>query len=130
MDERTEESPELPAAGRRPSRIRVASVFVRAAHLLSAAVVGGAIVLGVEGAGGHAWWAAAAMSGALLLAAEIDQHRELWREPCGGATLLKLLLVGGALAAPAAGAWLVSAAFVVAALGAHFPKRWRHRRLF
>jgi hypothetical protein len=109
--------------------VRNGSVVVRAAHLLAASVIAGAVVLG-RGPVPHGWWAAAVASGVLLLGAEILLHRGLHRELAGWATIAKLVLIGAALAAPAAGPWLVSAAFVIAVLGAHAPKRWRHRRIF
>jgi hypothetical protein len=99
-------------------------------HLLAVGAVAGGVLLVVPGRIGHAWWILAGASGALLLAAELARHPHLWRELCGGATLLKLLLVAAVAAAPAAGPWLVAAAIVVAGLGAHLPRDWRHRRLF
>jgi len=114
----------------RPSFIRTGSVFVRATHLLPASVVAGACVLSVEAEGIRAWWIATAVTGAVLLAAEYARHRDLHREVAGWATLIKLVLVGGIALAPAAGPWLMSVAFVVAVVGAHAPRGWRHRRLF
>ena len=78
----------------------------------------------------HAGWALAGASGVLLLVAEVIRHQELYREPAGWATVVKLALVGTIFAAPAAAPWLMSAAFVVAVLGAHAPRHIRHRKLF
>jgi len=125
-----EQEPELGKVGDRPLLIRTGSVFVRAAHLLAAGAVAGGYLLNVEDAGAHAWWIVAGISGVLLLAAEFIQHRELYREAAGWSTVLKLILIGIIPAAPAAAPWLMSAAFVVAVVGAHSPKRWRHHRLF
>jgi hypothetical protein len=99
-------------------------------HLLAASAVAGACLLSVPDADVEAWWIAAVASGVLLLVAELVRHRELYREVAGWSTFLKLILIGLIPAAPAAGPWLMSAAFVVAVLGAHFPRHWRHRRLF
>jgi len=110
--------------------IRTGSVFVRAAHLLGACAVGGAYLLGVGDARLHGWWILAAASGLLLLAAELVQHRELYREVAGWATVLKLLLIGLIFVFPRAALWLMSAALIVAVIGAHAPKNWRHRKLF
>jgi hypothetical protein len=105
-------------------------VFVRAAHLLAASAVAGACLFRVEDPAVRGWWIAASASGVVLLAIEIARHRGLLREAAGFATILKLVLVAGIALRPAAAPWLISAAFVVAVLGAHFPRRIRHRRLY
>jgi hypothetical protein len=110
--------------------MRTGSVFVRAAHLLAASAVAGAFLLAVEDARLLGWWIAAAASGLLLLVFEFLRHRELYREIAGWSTILKLLLIGLIPAVPAAAVWLMSAAFVVAVLGAHLPRGIRHRKLF
>ena len=109
--------------------IRIGSVFARAAHLVAACAIGGACLLSVEAPLDHAWWILVGVSGALLLAAEWIRHPDLHRVLAGWATVLKLALLGGIALAPAAAPWLVAAAIVVSALGAHLPRRWRHRRL-
>lgn len=116
--------------GDRPRWIRGGSVFVRAGHLLGASAVGGACLLGVADGRVHGWWILAAASGVLLLVAEFLQHPELYREAAGWATILKLVLIGLIFVLPGAAPWLMGSAFIVAAVGAHAPKRWRHRRLF
>ena len=125
-----EDESKLGKVGDRPFWIRTGSVFIRAAHLLAASAVAGVYLWNVEATGVHTWWIVAGVSGVLLLVAESIRHRELYRELAGWATILKLILVGGIFAAPAAATWLMSAAFVVAVLGAHCPGRWRHRKLF
>jgi hypothetical protein len=114
----------------RPFWIRTGSVFIRAVHLLAASAVSGAYLLTVENTGAHTWWLVAGISGVLLLVAEFIRHVELYRELGGWSTILKLVLIGCIPAAPATAPWLMSAAFVIAVLGAHFPRRWRHRKLF
>jgi hypothetical protein len=116
--------------GNRPFWVRTGSVFVRAAHLVAACAIGGACLLGDGDLGPHGWWAVATVSGVLLLAAEAVAHPEMYREPAGWAVVLKLILIGAIAAVPSAGAWLMAAAIAIAALGAHFPRNWRHRRLF
>jgi hypothetical protein len=113
----------------RPFWMRAGSVFVRAAHLVAVAAVGGVALLGLESRTPHAWWIVAGLSGLLLLAAEVFHHPELHRELAGWCTVLKLVLVGLVFLLPAAAPWWMGAAVVVAALGAHSPKRWRHRRM-
>jgi hypothetical protein len=124
MDER------MGRVGDRARWVRTGSVFVRAAHLLGASAVLGACLFGVADAAVHPWWIAAGVSGAALVVAELLRHPELWREGAGWATILKLCLVGLSLSAPSAAPWLLSAAFVVAVVGAHAPREWRHRKLF
>lgn len=111
-----------------PSRVRIASVFVRAVHLLAASAVLGTVLSGAGGRDAHGWWAAAAASGAALLVTEFLQHPTIHREGAGLATAAKLALAAAALALPTAAPWLLGAAFVVAALGAHAPRTIRHRR--
>lgn len=110
-------------------RVRTGSVFLRAAHLLGASVLAGAYLLGVDDPRLPLWWGVAGGSGVLLLAAELLRHPSLFREVAGASTVLKLLLLGALFAVPAAAPAVMSAAFVVAVLGAHFPKVWRHRRI-
>ena len=130
MNDTTKDETRLGRTGDRPHWIRSWSVFIRAAHLLAASAVAGAYLLSVEGTGAHGWWIAAGASGVLLLLAEFLQHRELYREVAGWSTVLKLVIIGMIPVLPAGAFWLMSAAFVVAVLGAHAPRRWRHRRLF
>ena len=125
-----EEKTGLGRTGDGPRWIRTGSVFVRAAHLLAASAVAGVYLLDVRDTEARGWWIAAGATGILLLAAEVSRHRELYREVAGWATLLKLVLIGLIPAFPPAAPWLMSTAFVVAVVGAHAPRNWRHRRLF
>ena len=74
----------------RPPRVRAASVFVRAAHLVAVSVVGGAWLLDVAADVPRAWWIAAGLTGVALLFTELILHPGLPRELCGQATLAKL----------------------------------------
>jgi hypothetical protein len=123
--ERSEDDP-----GRRPTRLRTASVFVRAAHLLGVGAVSGAWLIGEAGSLAHEWWIVVGVSGVLLLVAEFLLHDDLQRTVAGWATLVKLVLVAAIALVPVAAPWLMGAAIVVAAVGAHAPRGWRHRRVF
>ena len=114
----------------RPHWIRIGSVFVRAVHLLAASAVAGAYLLSVQEVDAGAWWIVAGGSGIVLLIAEVLWHPELWREVGGWATIVKLVLIGLIPVLPTAAFWLMAAAFLVAVVGAHAPRRWRHRKLF
>ena len=121
---------ELGKVGDRAHWIRSGSVFVRAAHLLGASAVAGAYLLSVEDVGLHGWWILAVATGVLLLLAELLRHPELFREAAGWATIATLALIGLIFVLPAAALWLMSSAFIIAVVGAHAPKNWRHRKLF
>lgn len=124
------ENIKLGKVGERPFWIRTGSVFVRAAHLLAASAVLGACLWGVEGRGLHAWWLCAGISGVLLVIAEFVKHLELYREVAGWSTLLKLVVLACCFVVPVGAPWLMAGAFVIAVVGAHSPRVWRHRRLF
>ena len=109
--------------------VRVGSVFFRAAHLLAASAVAGAVLLDVTDPRVRTWWIASAVTGALLLVAEVVRHPTLFRELAGASTVLKLVLLGAVFLAPAIAPALLSAAFVVAVLGSHLPRGFRHRRI-
>ena len=113
----------------RESRLRGVSVFVRAAHLVAICPPAGVLLLGKGSADLHAWWWLAAGTGVLLLAVELVRHPSIAREGAGLAIVLKLALLGSVTLAPAVDRWLVGAAVVIAAVGAHAPRTWRHRRL-
>ena len=68
--------------------------------------------------------------GGLLLATECLRHRQIFRELSGAITMLKLLLLGAAYHGflPLPGTVLL--VFVIASIGAHAPKKVRHRLLF
>jgi hypothetical protein len=121
---------EMEEEGDRHRWIRTGSVLVRAVHLLGASAVAGVYLLAVHGVDARGWWIVAGASGVVLLLAELLRHPELWREVGGWATIVKLALIGLVLVLPAAALWLMSTAFIVAVLGAHAPRRWRHRKLF
>ena len=108
----------------------MASVFVRATHLLAAAAVAGAFLLDVDPARLHGWGILAALTGLVLLGFEFRLRPRLHREVCGAATILKLLLLGAIILFPTGAPWFVAYAILVAAVGAHAPKSWRHARLF
>ncbi|MFH1807553.1 MAG: hypothetical protein ABIJ09_02315 [Pseudomonadota bacterium] len=112
-----------------PGWARVGSVLVRAAHLTAcAAILGGQLVGGrVPGLG--LWWVLAATSGVLLLAHEWASHPDLLRQLSGWVTIAKLGLLALARAVPTIATGVLLVAFFIAVLGAHLPKRWRHRIL-
>lgn len=114
----------------RPEWLRTGSVFIRAAHQVGAAVLLGAYLMGMEQQLSPAYLILAAASGVLLFITEWLRHREIYREFSGMATFAKLILLALVPFMFSIAHWLVLAAFVLAAIFAHLPKRWRHRLLF
>jgi len=116
--------------GSRPYWVLNLSLLVRAAHQVGAAVFLAAFLLDA-GSGPPMFYAIVAfLSGGLLVAAEWWRHPQLHREVAGMITIGKLAIVGAAyhgLLHPKA---FVLLAFVVASVGAHAPKKVRHRLLF
>jgi hypothetical protein len=78
----------------------------------------------------HAAMVQSAWSGVLLLGAAIAWGSLKITEGAGWAVLLKLVLIGMGSAVPAWRLELYVAATVVASIGSHMPKRWRHLSLW
>ncbi len=116
--------------GDRPDYIRTGSVFIRAAHLLAAGVVVGAYLLEPTTPHLHSWLMAAGFSGLLLVGTEFWRHRELYRETAGWTTVLKVVLIALIPVFKSQAAALAVTGFLIASVGAHLPRRYRHRRLF
>lgn len=113
----------------RPGWVLGLSIGLRAMHLVGAAVFLAFFLLheGMRPPGRYV--AITLISGALLFFTEWLRHRQICRELCGVATLLKLLLLGGAFHGVLPAGESVLAAFVLAALASHAPKLVRHRLL-
>lgn len=116
--------------GDRPYWIFSLSVVIRALHQVGAAIFLAGIVLDLHPQLPAGYVVMGFVTGVLLLASEWLRHRQIHREVSGVVTLVKLLLLGaayhGLLPAPAA----VLLAFIIASLGSHAPKEYRHRLLF
>ena len=124
-----ENSEKMGRIGNRPYWVLILSILVRAAHQVGAAVLLAAFLLDVVPGPPKLYVAIAMLSGGLLLVAEWLRHRQIFRELAGIITLVKLLLLGaayhGLLPLPAT----MLLVFFVASIGAHVPKRARHRLL-
>ena len=116
--------------GDRPYWVLNISILVRAVHQVGVAVFLAAYLLDVIPGPPLIYVMIAFLSGALLLGTEWLRHRQIFRELAGMISIVKLLLLGAAyhgfLPLPAT----VLLAFVIASLGAHAPKKVRHRLLF
>jgi hypothetical protein len=115
--------------GDRPYWVLNSSILIRAVHQVGVAVFLAAYLLDAIPAPPLIYVLIAFLSGALLLGSEWWRHRQIFRELAGMISIVKLLLLGAAyhgfLPLPAT----VLLAFVIASLGAHAPKKVRHRLL-
>lgn len=124
-----EESGTMGRIGARPYWVLNLSILIRAIHQVGAAVFLAAYLLDAIPGPPIIYVVVAFLSGALLLGTEWLRHRQIFRELAGMISIVKLLLLGAAyhgfLPLPAT----VLLAFVIASIGAHAPKKVRHRLL-
>ncbi|HEY5673381.1 MAG TPA: hypothetical protein VIR78_06745 [Malonomonas sp.] len=106
------------------------SLLVRAAHQVGAAVFLAAFLLDAIPGPPKIYLLIALVSGVLLLAAEWLRHRQIFRELAGMITLVKLILLGAAYHGYLPATATVLLAFLIASVGAHAPKKVRHRLLY
>ena len=116
--------------GHRPMWVLGLSITLRAVHQVGAAVFLAAYLVGPVTGPLHLYVLLTALSGLALLMAEAIRHRQIYRELAGLTTLVKLLLLGLAFHAVLPQTPTVIIAFILASLGAHAPKIFRHRLLF
>jgi hypothetical protein len=115
--------------GDRPYGVFLLSIGIRAIHQVGAAVFLAAYLLPSLAGPPQNYVLLAVISGGLLLGAEWWRHREIFRELAGVITLVKLLLLGAAYHGFLPTWETVLLVFLLAAVGAHAPKKVRHRRL-
>lgn len=116
--------------GNRPYWIFTLSILIRALHQVGAAVFLASFLVDIRPEPSP-WYAVIALvTGGLLLASEWLRHRQVHRELSGVVTFVKLAVLGAAFHGllPAQGAVLL--AFILASIGSHAPKEYRHRLLF
>ncbi len=106
------------------------SILIRSAHQVGAAVFLAAYLLDVLPGPPRLYVWIALVSGCLLLATEWLRHRQIFRELAGWITLVKIMLIGAAYHGYLPLSATVLLAFVIASVGAHAPKKVRHRLLF
>jgi hypothetical protein len=116
--------------GDRPYWVYILSIPIRVVHLVGAAVFLASYLLdGIPGPP-MAYVAVALVSGGLLLIIEWWRHRQYFRELSGVLTMAKVLLLGAAYHGFLPLHITVLLAFGIASIGAHAPKKLRHRLLF
>ncbi len=116
--------------GERPYWILNLSILVRAVHQIGAAIFLAAYLLDAIPEPPRVYVLVALLSGALLLATEWLRHRQIFREIAGLITVAKILLLGAAYHGFLPATETVLLVFFIASLGAHAPKKVRHRLLF
>lgn len=116
--------------GYRPYWIFSLSILIRALHQVGAAVFLAVFLLDLHPEPPAKYVVIGSVTGVLLFASEWLRHRQVHRELSGVVTFVKLLILGAAFHGllPAQGAVLL--AFILASLGSHAPKEYRHRLLF
>jgi hypothetical protein len=116
--------------GERPYWVLNLSILIRAVHQVGVAVFLAAYLLDAIPGPPKLYVFIAFLSGGLLLGTEWMRHRQIFRELAGMISIIKLLLLGAAyhgfLPLPAT----VLLAFLIASIGAHAPKKVRHKLLF
>ncbi len=122
--------PKTGRIGDRPYWALNLSILIRAAHQVGAAVFLAAYLLDAIPGPPKLYVMLALISGSLLLISEWLRHRQIFRETAGMITLVKILLLGAAYHGYLPLTETVLLAFVFASIGAHAPKKVRHRLLF
>lgn len=115
--------------GNRPFWVLKLSIALRGIHLLGAAVFLSSYLLELKEIPPFYIYLTFS-SGLILLYTEWLRHREIYREIAGFTTFIKLLLLGLALHGFSPTTITVTAAFLLATIGSHAPKEYRHRLLF
>ena len=111
----------------RPYWLLTFSILLRACHQVGAAVFLCSFLV-VSSDGFPNWYSYLAVaSGVLLLAAEAIRHRQIYREVTGLVTIVKCVLLGIAVHGMLPATPTVLIAFLAASVGAHAPKKIRHR---
>ena len=113
----------------RPYWLLLFSVFVRAAHQVGAAVFLTSFIF-KDMVLSDFYLVLVIASGIVLVGTEFMRHRQLYCECAGVVTIVKVLLLGAAFHEFIPGMPTVVFVFILASVGAHMPKKIRHRLLF
>lgn len=116
--------------GNRPYWVLNFSILVRAVHQVGAAVFLATFLLDEIVHPPSFYLVIVFGSGVALFLAEWMRHRQICRELSGVCTIVKLLLLGAAYHGYLVASVTVLSAFLLASVGAHAPKKVRHRLLF
>ena len=124
-----ENSVKMGRIGDRPYWILNLSILIRAVHQIGVAVFLAAYLLDVIPGPPMLYVLIAFISGGLLLATEWLRHRQIFRELAGMISVVKIILLGAAFHGFLPAMETVLLVFVIASIGAHAPKKVRHRLL-
>ena len=125
-----ENSDKMGRIGDRPYWVLNLSILIRAVHQIGVAVFLAAYLLDAIPEPPKLYVFIAFFSGGLLLGTEWLRHRQIFRELAGMISVVKLLLLGAAYHGFLPLTATVLLIFVIASVGAHAPKKVRHRLLF
>ncbi len=114
----------------RPYWVLMLSIFTRAAHQVGAGVFLASFLFRESLALPPFYLVLVLATGGMLLVTEGMRHRQFFRELIGLSTIVKLILLGIAVHGRIWVSFLVVAAFVLASVCSHLPKKIRHRLLF
>ncbi len=123
-------STKLGRIGHRPMWVLGLSIGLRAIHQIGAAVFLTAFLIDSITVPPRLYVLLATASGLALLIAEAIRHRQILRELAGLTTFIKLIILGLAFHNVLPQTPTVVIAFIVASVGAHAPKIYRHRLLY
>ena len=116
--------------GHRPLWVLKLSIGIRAVHQIGAAVFLTSFLLSEIGRPPPPYVLLATISGIALLLVEAMRHRQFYRELSGLTTFIKLIMIGLAYHGFLPGTLTILAAFILASIGSHAPRLYRHRLLF
>jgi uncharacterized membrane protein YhaH (DUF805 family) len=116
--------------GDRPYWVLNLSILIRALHQIGAAVFLTAYLLDTIPGPPLVYVMIALLSGVLLLITEWWRHRQIFREFAGMISAVKILLLGAAFHGLLPPTTTVLLVFIIASIGAHAPKKVRHKLLF
>ena len=116
--------------GDRPDWVLNLSIVIRAVHQVGAAVFLAAYLLDALPGPPTFYVILATASGGALLATEWLRHRQIFRETAGVISLVKMLLLGVAFHGFLPQWQTMLLVFFIASVGAHAPKKVRHRLLY
>ncbi len=129
-DEFKSDNVQLGRTGHRPFWVLKLSIGIRAVHQVGAAVFLAAFLLDEIDGVPLAYVVLAIISGVVLLLVEAIRHRQIYRELSGLTTFIKLILIGAAYHGYLPETMTILAAFMLASIGSHAPKLYRHRLLY
>lgn len=116
--------------GHRPFWVLKLSIGIRAVHQVGAAVFLTSFLLSEIGRPPPPYVLLVTISGIALLLVEAMRHRQFYRELSGLTTFIKLIMLGLAYHGFLPETLTILAAFILASIGSHAPKLYRHRLLF